>query len=87
MTSEQVFEALGIESHNSGVFAGEWLDATGDTIDVINPTTGESLASVTLASVEDYEEVVATSVEAFQRWRHLPAPKRGDYIRRLGNAF
>ncbi len=87
MTSHEVFEALGIESHNSGVFAGEWLEATGDTIDVINPTTGESLASVTLASVEDYEKVVATSVEAFQRWRHLPAPKRGDYIRRLGNAL
>jgi len=87
MTSQQVFEILGIESHNSGVFAGEWLEATGDTIDVTNPTTGESLASVSLASVEDYEKVVATSVEAFQRWHHLPAPKRGDYIRRLGNAL
>ena len=51
MTSQQVFEILGIESHNSGVFAGEWLEATGDTIDVTNPTTGESLASVSLALI------------------------------------
>lgn len=87
MTPQEVFEALGIDSHNTGVFAGEWLEATGETIDVVSPTTGESLASVTLASVEDYEKVVASSVETFQRWRSLPAPKRGEYIRRLGNAL
>jgi aldehyde dehydrogenase (NAD+) len=87
MTLQEVFETLGVESHNSGVFAGEWLEANGETIDVVNPTTDETLASVTLASVEDYDKVVATSVETFERWRLLPAPKRGDYIRRLGNAL
>jgi L-aminoadipate-semialdehyde dehydrogenase len=87
MTTREIFETLGLESHNSGVFAGEWLEAGGETIDVINPTTGESLATVTLASLENYEMVVANSVETFERWRQLPAPKRGDYIRRLGNAL
>jgi aldehyde dehydrogenase (NAD+) len=87
MSPEQVFADLGIEAHNSGVFAGEWLEATGETIDVINPATGDVLADVTMASVEDYERVAASSVETFERWRKVPAPKRGDYVRLLGNAL
>jgi aldehyde dehydrogenase (NAD+) len=87
MTTQEILESLGLESHNSGVFAGEWLEAGGETVDVINPATGESLATATLASIDDYDRVVANSVEAFERWRQLPAPKRGDYIRRLGNAL
>ena len=87
MSREQVFAALGIEPKHSGVFAGEWLKSTGETTEVINPTTGLSLASVGMASVEDYEKVAVSSVETFERWRRLPAPKRGDYVRRLGNAL
>jgi aldehyde dehydrogenase (NAD+) len=87
MNPQDILGALGIEAHNSGVYAGEWLDATGETIDVINPTTGGSIASVTMASLDDYERVVRSSVETFERWRSVPAPKRGEYVRRLGNAL
>ena len=41
MNTREIFDALGLSDHNSGVFAGEWLEATGDTIDVTNPTTVE----------------------------------------------
>ena len=87
MRAQEILEHFGISEVNSGVYAGEWLEATGQTIDVTNPTTGETLAKVTMASTEDYEKVVANSVETFQRWRELPAPKRGEYVRRLGNAL
>ncbi len=87
MNREEVFEALGIAEHNSGVFAGKWLEPTGETIDVINPTTGESIATVAMASRDDYDEVVASSVETFERWRQVPAPKRGEYVRLLGHAL
>jgi len=87
MNQQEVFQSLGIESHNSGVYAGEWLEATGETVDVINPATGRAIASVTMASRDDYEQVAESSVETFQRWRMLPAPKRGEYVRRLGNAL
>jgi aldehyde dehydrogenase (NAD+) len=87
MNQQEIFDALGIEPHNSGVFAGEWLEATGETVDVINPATGEPIATVTMASRDDYEKVVASSVETFSRWRDLPAPKRGEYVRRFGNAL
>ena len=87
MNQSEVLAALGLGAHNSGVFAGEWLEATGEVVDVINPTTGEPMAQVTMASAADYEKVVASSVETFERWRRVPAPKRGDYVRRLGNAL
>jgi aldehyde dehydrogenase (NAD+) len=87
MTPAEVFARLGLEERNSGVFAGEWLVATGEDIEVPNPTTAETLATVTMASAEDYDRVVANSTEVFERWRRLPAPKRGEYIRRLGNAL
>ncbi len=87
MRQQEIFDALGLHDANSGVFAGEWLDATGDSIDVINPTTEDAIARVTMASVDDYESVVQSSAETFERWRSLPPPKRGEYVRRLGNAL
>jgi aldehyde dehydrogenase (NAD+) len=87
MRQQEVFEALGLEDHNPGVYAGRWLEPTGDTVDVMNPSTGERLASVHTASVADYDAVVESSVETFDRWRRLPAPKRGEYVRRLGLAL
>jgi aldehyde dehydrogenase (NAD+) len=87
MNKADIFGALGLSDHNNGVFAGAWLDATGEQIDVTNPTNGETLATVTMASADDYDRVVANSVETFQRWRLLPAPKRGQYVRQLGDAL
>jgi len=87
MNKQEIFGALGLSDDNSGVFAGEWLEPTGEKIEVVNPTTGEPLATVGMASVEDYDRVVAQSVETFDRWRLLPAPQRGQYVRRLGDAL
>ena len=87
MNKQEIFGALGLGDHNSGVFAGEWLEPTGDQIEVVNPTTGETLATVGMASEADYDRVVAQSVETFDRWRLLPAPQRGQYVRRLGDAL
>ncbi|HLU32181.1 MAG TPA: aldehyde dehydrogenase family protein [Acidimicrobiia bacterium] len=67
--------------------AGEWRSGSGGTVDVPNPTTGETLATVSLGGADDYQAAVASSIEAFERWRTVPAPVRGDYIRRLGNAL
>ncbi|HEU4750721.1 MAG TPA: aldehyde dehydrogenase family protein [Acidimicrobiia bacterium] len=87
MNQQQVFAVLGLKEHNPGSYAGEWLSGDGDGLEVLNPATGTNLATVGQASVEDYEKVVASSVEAFERWRILPAPKRGEYVRLIGQAL
>jgi aldehyde dehydrogenase (NAD+) len=87
MNKTEIFDALGLADHNSGVFGGEWLPGTGEQVEVVNPSNGETLATVTMASAEDYDQVVANSVDTFERWRLLPAPKRGQFVRRLGDAL
>ena len=87
MNKTDVFDALGLADENSGAFAGGWLEATGEQIEVVNPSDGQAMAKVTMASASDYERVVASSVETFERWRQLPAPKRGQYVRQLGDAL
>ncbi|MHB8620619.1 MAG: aldehyde dehydrogenase family protein [Chloroflexota bacterium] len=73
----------------SGVaFGGHTLDAPrGPVIDTLDPSTGEILGRIQTASPDDYELAVAAAQRAFERWRRVPAPKRGELVRRLGDAF
>lgn len=52
-----------------------------------NPATGQPLAGVRLDTRADLERVTERAVEAFERWRLVPAPKRGEVVRRIGEAF
>jgi aldehyde dehydrogenase (NAD+) len=52
-----------------------------------NPATGEPLGTVTLASRADYDAAVRAAAAAFLKWRELPAPRRGEVVRELGEAF
>lgn len=82
-----ILRQLGIEANNSGVFSGGWIDPGGENIESFNPATGEMLATVQTASSSDYEQCVQSSQHAFQKWRSLPAPARGDIVRKIGNAL
>ena len=87
MDKAEVFARLGLNESNSGVYAGGWLPGAGREIESINPATGQVLATVRRASVEEYEQVIETSLHVFVEWRMLPAPRRGEYVRMLGNAL
>ncbi len=90
MDRQRVFETFGFPEDGvvPGVsIAGEWRQGLGETVEIPNPATGGTLARVSLAGESDYEDAVTSSVEAFERWRSLPAPARGEYVRRLGLAL
>ncbi len=87
MNKQQILSELGIESVNSGAYAGGWIETHGSELRSINPADGELIATVIRATPEDYEKVVVNSVETFERWRMLPGPKRGEYVRLVGNAL
>ena len=81
-----VLERLGIEPENSGACGRTWIKSPGGgTIASINPADGQELARVRMASVEDYDRIVGEAVEMFERWRMLPAPKRGQIVREIGD--
>lgn len=76
---------LGIRGSLSGAYAGKWLPARGPELVSSTPVTGEPIATVRQASAEDYEEVVAAAQAAFLRWREVPAPRRGEFVRHIGD--
>ena len=78
---------LGLSSENNGAFCDGEMQTTGRVVQSINPATGEVIASVRLASADDYETIIGKTTEAFDRWRMLPAPKRGEIVRQMGDAM
>jgi aldehyde dehydrogenase (NAD+) len=58
-----------------------------DCVISTNPATGEAIAAVRLQSKADYEALVERAQSVQKAWRRLPAPKRGELVRRIGNAF
>ena len=51
---------------------------------VTSPVDGTELARLPLHSAEDVDLAVSTAASAFEQWRHVPAPVRGQLVRRLG---
>lgn len=78
---------LGIEPVNSGAATDRWLDTQGEVIQSVDPATGENIAAVRLATAAEYETVISESERVFKEWRMLPAPKRGEIIRQVGEAL
>ena len=82
--SNELLKALGISPVSPGACTGTWIDTQGKELVSYNPTTGEAIGSVKQATGDDYETVIAASEEAFRTWRMMPAPKRGEIVRQLG---
>jgi succinate-semialdehyde dehydrogenase / glutarate-semialdehyde dehydrogenase len=62
---------------------GQWRDAEGGaTLDVEDPATGETIATVADASNADADAALAAADEAFKTWRNVAPRERGDILRR-----
>jgi acyl-CoA reductase-like NAD-dependent aldehyde dehydrogenase len=63
---------------------GEWVDASsGDTFDSTSPADGELIGTFPKSSAEDVDRAVEAAKEAFEDWRLVPAPKRGEILFRF----
>ncbi|MBX7107025.1 MAG: aldehyde dehydrogenase family protein [Chitinophagales bacterium] len=77
---------LKLKSISSGASTGtDWLKTTGETLESYSPADGKLIGKIRLASRTDYEVVVATAEKAFREWRTIPAPKRGEVVRQIGD--
>ena len=86
MKAAEILNQLGLSEVNSGACGKRWIEKPGgrDLISV-NPSTGDPIATVQTASEGSYEQVLSEAQETFLRWRLLPAPKRGEIVRELGD--
>ncbi|HEX9706345.1 MAG TPA: aldehyde dehydrogenase family protein [Steroidobacteraceae bacterium] len=85
----RILAGLGLQAVNPGAWSGKEWHAAADAplIDSINPATGEVIARIRAAGADDYERVVASAAAAFTAWRDVPAPRRGEAVRLIGEAL
>jgi len=84
---ETILTTLGLEPVNRGATTGDpqgWLSTGGEMLTSISPIDGQPIARIQQATVDDYNTVVTTAREAFENWRRLPAPQRGEVVRQIG---
>jgi aldehyde dehydrogenase (NAD+) len=71
---------------NSGVCAGEWIgNPAGEELASKSPHDGAVIGTVRMASAADYDAAARRAAEVFLEWRMLPAPKRGELVREIGD--
>ena len=86
MIDTNFIKDLGIGKFNSGTCDGvNWFCLDSTERHILSPVDGNLIASVFETDEKSYEKLIDTSKKAFKKWRKIPAPKRGDIVRQIGN--
>jgi aldehyde dehydrogenase (NAD+) len=81
-------KTLQIEANNAAASTGQkWMKTKGEKIDSFSPVDGKLIGSTTATDTATYDAVVAKAQDAFLQWRQVPAPKRGEIVRQIGEAL
>jgi len=83
-----LLKSLNLDAKNSGAStSSQWWSSNQKDGEIIsyNPTNGEAIGAVYRASMGDYEQIIKESQQAFLKWREVPAPKRGEIVRAIGD--
>ncbi len=84
---ETILSQLGLKNTNLGSSTGTQWFANGSEISSYTPVNGSLIGTVQTSSNSDYEKVLTTAEKAFKEWRLVPAPKRGEIVRQVGDAL
>lgn len=85
---KNILKSLHLHNENYGASTGyDWWSThkTGGEIISYNPADERQIATVFRPSHQDYEQVIQVAQKTFQQWKMVPAPKRGELIRDIGN--
>jgi aldehyde dehydrogenase (NAD+) len=85
---QDLLKSFGIQEVNPGAASGGtdgWISTNGATLTSVSPIDGRPIAQVKQCSAADYEQILSIAQAAFERWRMLPAPHRGQVVRAMGD--
>ena len=86
MIDTNFLKDLGIGKSNSGTCDGvNWISMDSTERHIVSPVDGNLIATVYETDEKSYEKLIDTSKDAFKKWRKVPAPKRGEIVRQIGN--
>ena len=86
---KDILDQLGLEAVNAGTWIGDQplSDESAPVIESLNPASNEVIAGVRQTTGDQYEQVMKQARESFVAWRQVPAPVRGEAVRRIANAL
>lgn len=85
---KEALKTLGIKSSNMGTSTGKkWMRSTGKSITSYSPADGKVIGRVQSTDEKAFTKVIDQAQKAFLEWRVVPAPKRGEVVRQIGEAF
>ena len=80
---KQALKDLGIEAVNAGTSTGTEFFGNGEIIESYSPVDGSLIGKVKTTTKDDYEKVMSAATEGFKSWRTMPAPLRGEIVRKF----
>lgn len=83
----EILSSLGLETTNPGAFGRGVVTSSGSTLVSASPIDGAELGRVVCTDDTAYDRVVRDAQEVFLEWRKVPAPERGELVRKIGNAL
>ena len=85
---QKVLKRIGVPDQPAAVAVGNtWQAGSGEPLTVVSPIDGSILVSLQQATTSDVDLAMETSKKAFLQWRQVPAPRRGEFVRLLGEAL
>ncbi len=86
---QNLLSRLNISAVNHGTSTGlnSWAIDNPELIESFSPVDGKIIAKVTQTTLDDYHQVIETAKSAFNTWKNVPAPRRGEIVRQMGEAF
>jgi aldehyde dehydrogenase (NAD+) len=80
--------ALGIEAIAHPCSTGQnWFGSTAEQYESFSPVDNKKIGAIGKATLADYEQLIATAEKAKGEWARIPAPKRGEVVRQMGDAL
>ncbi|MCH9716293.1 MAG: aldehyde dehydrogenase family protein [Gammaproteobacteria bacterium] len=77
-----------LDAVNPGAYSGyDWTSdiLKSNLIASYNPATEDRIAEISGCTADDYDNIMQRAHQAFLAWRKIPAPRRGDIIRQIGD--
>ncbi|SDD00617.1 L-piperidine-6-carboxylate dehydrogenase [Niabella drilacis] len=83
-----ILKTFSIREQNPGASDGiDFMPGSGDRITVWSPVDGQTIATVQTVTRTAYDAVISRAESAFLYWRTVPAPRRGEIVRQIGEAL
>ena len=82
---DKALKQLGLTEINNGTSTGKDWFSNGEIIESYSPVDGSLIGKVKATTREDYEKVISTAQKGFKSWRTMPAPQRGEIVRKFND--